>query len=885
MVGSSALNDCCAARKLFNFHMSSASQPNPEAPEFADGAQAVQRLFEACEVPALADQIVAHLEHEFACRNVVLLWSADWPKYLLHAPEGMLSAEQLDALSALQSSPHKLDVQRNGLHGRWLCDGPGSARVLLVFQASKAAAAPSLQTFLQLAGTAIGRLLERNRLIESIVRLEKAERLQHALFKITDTASSELDMPTMLGELHRIVSSLMYAENFFIALHDARSDSVRFIYFADVEDSQHRNPDNETPMASLECGLTWYLIRDGRPLMGSGAQLREQVSGPLRVLGPDSNDFLGVPLLSGEHAANGAAGKFRQVRGALVVQSYVDRARYTADDQALLGFVASHILTALERKQAQEQLESRVLQRTRELTAEVQARQRGERLQTALYQMAQLAGTARNLQAFYVAVHGVIGALLDIRNLYIALLSADGTELQFAYWVDEYADKPQPRKLGRGITEYVLRTSKPMLADLCDPESRALIKELQERGELSTAGAEDGLCWLGVPLICDKRAVGVLAVQSYTAEVRYNARDQELLTFVSYQIASSLERKRAADALLLANMELEQRVHARTAQLHNQIAARENTERVLQQRNRDLEAANQRLAGTQSQLLQSEKMASVGQLAAGVAHEINNPIGYVHSNLNTLGRYVHDIFTLLGGYQNLANGIEVSNPELRQLHELEKSIGLAYIREDIGSLLTESLGGLVRVEKIVSDLKDFSHLDQAEWQIVDLHAGLESTLNVVAHELKYKAVLVKEYGQLPLVECLPFQLNQVFLNMLINAAHAIEGQGKITIRTGVVDSTVFIQFIDTGKGIEPASLKRIFEPFFTTKPIGVGTGLGLSVSYSIVRKHGGSIEIDSEVGKGSVFTIRLPVRVPREETATELDRGGAHAALTSSATY
>lgn len=845
--------------------MSSSSKPIAAALELTDGAQVVQRLFEASDVPALAHQIVAHLEQEFVCRNVVLLWSSDWPKYLLHAPDGMLSTAQLDALSASQSSPDSAEMLCNGLHSKWLCRGPGSERVLLIFQPVRSPHIASLQAFLLVAGTAIGRLLERIRLIESIARLEKAERLQHALFKITDTASSELDMPTMLGELHRIVSSLMYAENFFIALHDARSDSVRFIYFADVQDNQHRDPDCEIPMASLEYGLTWYLIRDGRPLMGSGAQLREQVSGPLRVLGPDSNDFLGVPMLSGEHIPNGVTGKFRQVRGALVVQSYIERARYSADDQALLGFVASHILTALERKQAQEQLESRVLQRTRELTAEVQERQRGERLQTALYQMAQLAGTARNLQAFYAAVHGVIGALLDIRNLYIALLSADGTELQFAYWVDEYADKPQPRKLGRGITEYVLRTSQPMLADLCDPESRALVNELHERGELSTAGADDGVCWLGVPLICDKRAVGVLAVQSYTAEVRYNARDQELLTFVSYQIASSLERKRAADALLVANMELEQRVHARTAQLHNQIAAREHTERVLQERNRDLEAANQRLAGTQSQLLQSEKMASVGQLAAGVAHEINNPIGYVHSNLNTLDRYLQDIFTLLSGYQNLSKSIDAANPELRQLHELEKSIGLTYIREDIGSLLAESLGGLVRVEKIVSDLKDFSHLDQAEWQIVDLHAGLESTLNVVAHELKYKAVLVKEYGELPLVECLPFQLNQVFLNLLINAAQAIEGQGKITIRTGVSDEFVFIQFIDTGKGIEPASLKRIFEPFFTTKPIGVGTGLGLSVSYSIVRKHGGSIDIDSEVGKGSVFTIRLPIRVPRDE--------------------
>ena len=162
----------------------------------------------------------------------------------------------------------------------------------------------------------------------------------------------------------------------------------------------------------------------------------------------------------------------------------------------------------------------------------------------------------------------------------------------------------------------------------------------------------------------------------------------------------------------------------------------------------------------------------------------------------------------------------------------------------------------------MQDLKDFSHVDQAEWQWVDLHKGIDSTLNVVNNEIKYKAEVVKEYGDIPQVECLASQLNQVFMNMLVNASHAIGegGHGRITIRTGLKDEMVWVEFADTGKGIAPENLTRIFDPFFTTKPVGKGTGLGLSLSYGIVDKHHGRIEVESEVGKGTTFRIWIPVR-------------------------
>ena len=190
--------------------------------------------------------------------------------------------------------------------------------------------------------------------------------------------------------------------------------------------------------------------------------------------------------------------------------------------------------------------------------------------------------------------------------------------------------------------------------------------------------------------------------------------------------------------------------------------------------------------------------------------------------------------------------------------KIKQDIDLAFVREDVTSLLAESQDGLKRVTRIVRDLKDFSHVDESERQWADLEAGLESTLRVVANEIKYKAEVVKQFCGLPPLECFPFQLKQVFMNLLVNASHAIEERGTITLRTGQDEQLLWVEVQDTGKGIKPENLQRIFEPFFTTKPVGQGTGLGLSLSYGIVQKHGGRIEVQSELGQGTRFRVVLP---------------------------
>lgn len=271
-----------------------------------------------------------------------------------------------------------------------------------------------------------------------------------------------------------------------------------------------------------------------------------------------------------------------------------------------------------------------------------------------------------------------------------------------------------------------------------------------------------------------------------------------------------------------------------------------------------------RIAGMRSQLQQSEKMASIGQLAAGVAHEINNPIGFVFSNLGTLEKYAQGSFDMLDLYAG-AEGM-ISDADVRtRLKVAREKLDIPFLKEDLHALMVESKDGITRVKKIVQNLKDFSHVDSSDdWRFSMVHDGINSTLSVVNNEIVNKADVVKEYGELPEVECLPSQLNQVFMNLLVNAAQAINERGTITIRTGLRGNEVWVDVVDNGKGIKPEHIEKIFDPFFTTRPIGKGTGLGLSLSYGIVKKHHGRIEVKSVVGKGTIFRVWLPIRQPKD---------------------
>ena len=320
--------------------------------------------------------------------------------------------------------------------------------------------------------------------------------------------------------------------------------------------------------------------------------------------------------------------------------------------------------------------------------------------------------------------------------------------------------------------------------------------------------------------------------QGYDITDRKQAQQQlvslnaDLIASLSLLEQEMSERQKAEDALHVLNSSLERRVE----------------EEVRKNREKD------------GILLHQEKLASIGQLAAGVAHEINNPIGFVMANLKTLTEYTE----ALQDYCQLLEEQLAGQGGGANLQDARNKLDIDYILGDLGPLLAESTEGAERVRRIVLDLKDFARPDENSMHDADLNQLVQSTSNIVRSELKYVARLDLQLGKLSRLICQPQQINQVISNLLVNAAQSIEDQGVITVRTWQEDNTIFLSVADTGKGIPQEIMQRIFDPFFTTKEVGKGTGLGLAICHDIITKHGGEIAVASEVGKGSVFTVSFP---------------------------
>lgn len=335
--------------------------------------------------------------------------------------------------------------------------------------------------------------------------------------------------------------------------------------------------------------------------------------------------------------------------------------------------------------------------------------------------------------------------------------------------------------------------------------------------------------------------------REFPVEISLSPLDTEEGVLVISAINDITERKKMEDEIKKTNQELlEQEKDSR------------KTFAELQKAHDDLKQA-------QSQLFQSEKLASIGQLAAGVAHEINNPVGFISNNMEILQEYIQDYTKILRIIDNLKRqivdgDIEKARSTIAELKKFEEEINLDYIMNDVNTLLEHSGRGLERIKKIVMDLRMFAREENVEtMEFVQIEEVIDSILSIVQNEIKYKAELTKDYGDTGLVKCNAQRLGQVFINLLVNASQAIEERGRITIKTYQQDKYLCIDVTDTGHGIAPENLKKIFDPFFTTKPVGKGTGLGLSVSYEIVKKHGGEIKVQSKAGEGTTFTVMLPI--------------------------
>ncbi|WP_234411247.1 bifunctional diguanylate cyclase/phosphodiesterase [Rhodanobacter thiooxydans] len=515
--------------------------------------------------PVEVAEVIVELACAFPdCERASVLWGGEIDAHPCGA--SVTPDEAAWSQAALVGNGFALDADGRRLAWRLVPDD----RAVLLLHFARGQLATSLPIALDrhfdMASQRLQQTLKLTGVQGSHKQLERSEKLQRALFAISDLAGSDLDMPELLRGIHEIVSTLMYGENFLIVRYDEERGTMRFLYYADVEDKEGLDTTRDVPLEGRRHTLTWHLLTGGKPLMGSQEQLDEQVNGPVIKAGPESADWLGVPMLR-----NG------QVHGALVVQSYREGTIYTLEDRALLEFVGSHILTALERKQSKNDLELRVQTRTLELAEanhglqlEVLERQRAEQLQGALFQLAQLATADIDENEFYARTHAVVGALLNAENFFIALISDDHEMLEFPYYVDEGVRRTLVRPLGHGLSEYVLRRARPFLGRLADVEM--LLQEGEVMRHNIGAPAE---CWLGVPLVVADEVIGLVAVQNYAEENAYDAADQELLSFAALQIANSIYRRRSTASLHQANAQLEQRVEERTHELLQQIRQRE----------------------------------------------------------------------------------------------------------------------------------------------------------------------------------------------------------------------------------------------------------------------------------------------------------------------
>jgi len=439
----------------------------------------------------------------------------------------------------------------------------------------------------------------------------------------------------------------------------------------------------------------------------------------------------------------------------------------------------------------------------------------------ALSEIGQKITSSLNLDDILQTTYESINSMMDAAMFGLGTVDADGSVLHFNLSIEK----------GNRLAPFTVSIDEPdSLAAWAARNRRDVFLNDVERDHTRYVS---GLKLLGgsriprsaifSPMSVGERLVGVICVQSYRGDAYTEHHLNMIRTLASY-----------------------------TAVAHDHAHAYNELDKA----HRDLQEA-------QLQLVQSEKMASLGQLTAGIAHEINNPINFVSANVNPLQRDLNDLLRLLRRYEEVdaSDGVAAKLAEIQQLRE---EIDVDYVIEEMGQLLKGIAEGAGRTTEIVRGLRNFSRVDESELKRADIHEGLDSTLVLLHSMYKGRIEIVKEYDALPDIECYPGQLNQVFMNLINNAVQAIPAEGRVTVGTRRIGDLVEVTIADTGAGIPDAIRQKIFDPFFTTKEVGKGTGLGLSISIGIIQKHNGTIAVESEVGKGTTFIVTLPIAQNRD---------------------
>jgi signal transduction histidine kinase len=648
-------------------------------------------------------------------------------------------------------------------------------------------------------------------------RLARLEAVQAMLLEIGQLSASCTDITEFIGAVHRALGRIMYAENFYVALAEREDGTVRFVYFVDTVDDAP-SPHERVTLASPDQSPTAWVMLNRQAMSMTGDQMRARDKGNNWGRGSIAEHWMGCPLLDQQH----------DVLGAIVIQSHLPQHTYSEEDEALFALIANHVSNALQGLQSMDRLERAVQERTRALAREVAERRRAEQVQHALYQIADLSASAIETDALAASLHSIIGELMTAKNFLIALTHPDSGEISIPYFADEKERlAPATRfPFGIGMVSYVLQTRQAQLHDA------GSFARLQAGGKVKEPlGHTDIASWIGAPMLVHDKAYGVLVVQSYDPTVVYTKAELDLLAFIASHVAVAMARMQADRAIRKAKDSLEQQ-------------------------NAALALALTQLKDAQTELVRQEKLASLGQMVAGVAHEINTPLGICVTATS------HLVQELKLTREELAAG-EMTEDTLAGFFDIvDQSLRIMTTN-------TQRAAALVRSFKQVA-------VDQSSDNIRTFNLGtyLNEVLLSLQPKLKGRPVAVAVDCPKDLsLESFPGAVSQIVTNMVVNSlVHGFERdqadkrRGHITIRAALEGEMVVFEYGDDGAGMDADTLAKLFDPFFTTKRGSGGSGLGGHILFNLVTNVlKGTLQVQSSPGQGLQYYLRFPRKVGKAE--------------------
>jgi signal transduction histidine kinase len=645
-------------------------------------------------------------------------------------------------------------------------------------------------------------------------RLARLEAVQAMLLEIGHLSASCTDITEFAGAVHRALGRIMYSDNFFVALSERENNTVRFVYFVDTVDEAPPT-DEWLTLASSDESPTAWVMANKQPLTLTAAEFLARENGSEWGFGSIAEHWMGYPLLDQQH----------EVLGAIVIQSYLPQHLYSEEDQALFALIANHVSNALQGLQSMDRLERAVQERTAALAREVAERRRAEQVQHALYQIADLSASALDADVLAASLHRIIGELMVAKNFLIALTHPETGELSVPYYADE-KDSYTPNQrfpLGAGMVSYVLQTRQAQLHDA------GSIARLRATGKVrEPLGNIDVASWIGAPMLVHDKAYGVMVVQSYDPAVVYTKTELDLLAFIASHVAVAIARMQADRAIRKAKDSLEKQ-------------------------NAALNQALTQLQEAQSELVRQEKLASLGQMVAGVAHEINTPLGICVTATS------HLVEELRLTKEELAAG-EMTEDSLNSFFDVvDQSLRIMTTN-------TQRAASLVRSFKQVA-------VDQSSDNIRNFNLCKYVGEILLSLQPKLKGRPVKVQVDCPAdleVNSFPGAVSQILTNMVVNSlVHGFERDqpGRITIRARLEeDDMIAFDYGDDGAGMDADTLDKLFDPFFTTKRGTGGSGLGAHILYNLVTGSlGGSLRVESSPGQGLQYYLRFPRKTRKAE--------------------